>query len=704
MTGVIVIFPPVFFRRINRIPCSVRQALLSLLLLFSVSSATALEKISLQWGFIDSPWFSTESVSVHASLLDSRYEIDVKHLKIKAFGQKNRFDLKCDKGQWQEPFIRCDAAQLSITNATKKPVKLKVGFRLRSDFKDLELKLYPPKKSASRLPIVVHFQQSAAGWVVRVAAKKQNMAELIRLVQSFSGLAFNALEVTSGQIDFDLNARGSSGLEALQWRIKLQQFSLAAGEASEYLAESLSVTTQGQYRPAANRHEFDYKVSLKEGEILTPWVYLAPQKGAIVVSGKGVFKGKSQQLKLSQGVIKDPATGALQYQLQWDQKKARLKQLQLDSASLNLASVWQGYLQPVAPAGLLADLQMQGNASIHLRIKDALLTKFQADLKKFFIKDSAPAGEAPRIELSNLHGEVNYDARQSSRSHLAWDGAKLLNTIPLGASQAEFIVQKNGFELLGSLNQPLFDGRLILDELKLRDKVIQLSGVLTPVSMQQVSQAFGWPQLAGKLSGVIPQVTISQHRIRVDGSLLVRLFDGRILIHDLQLFELLGALPVLQADVRVHDLDLETLTSTFDFGRISGTLEGQVNNLRLEDWQPLRFDADFHSPQDDPRRHRISQRAVDNIASIGGGISGALSNTFMSFFKEFGYKRLGIRCRLQKGVCTMGGVSPAKNGYYLVEPGGIPRIAIVGYNRKTDWQRLLRQLSSISSENAPVIQ
>ena len=34
----------------------------------------------------------------------------------------------------------------------------------------------------------------------------------------------------------------------------------------------------------------------------------------------------------------------------------------------------------------------------------------------------------------------------------------------------------------------------------------QVNGLLEPVSLSQLSLALGWPELAGKLSGVIPNV------------------------------------------------------------------------------------------------------------------------------------------------------------------------------------------------------
>ena len=95
---------------------------------------------------------------------------------------------------------------------------------------------------------------------------------------------------------------------------------------------------------------------------------------------------------------------------------------------------------------------------------------------------------------------------------------------------------------------------------------------------------------------------------------------------------------------------------------------------------------------------------MDNLASLGGA-NAVLSSTFLRFFKNFSYRRLGLSCRLQGGVCEMGGVAPAKPGYYIVEGGGLPpRVDVVGYNRRVNWRTLLERLRAINQLDEVVVQ
>ena len=257
---------------------------------------------------------------------------------------------------------------------------------------------------------------------------------------------------------------------------------------------------------------------------------------------------------------------------------------------------------------------------------------------------------------------------------------------------------------------PLLDGALVVDRLDLQElgseaQTLEFDGFIEPISMDSLSRALGWLPLSGKLSGMLPGLKYEQGLLSVDGVLLVRIFDGDILIKELQTRDLFGVYPQLSADVALQGLDLESLTDTFSFGRITGRLDGYVKELRLEEWSPVSFDARFFTPEEDRSRRRISQKAVDNISNLGGaGMSGALARSFMRFFEEFGYKRIGIGCRLQDGVCDMVGAGPAKQGYYLVEGSGIPRIDIIGFNTTADWSSLVEQLKQIAESDGPVVE
>jgi len=132
----------------------------------------------------------------------------------------------------------------------------------------------------------------------------------------------------------------------------------------------------------------------------------------------------------------------------------------------------------------------------------------------------------------------------------------------------------------------------------------------------------------------------------------------------------------------------------------------KLDGLMLESWRPVAFDAEFATPVDDKSRHRISQKAVDNISNIGGGgVGGALSRSFLQFLEDFPYARLGIRCRLENGVCDMGGVEPAENGYYLVKGRFLPpRLDVVGFADRVNWDSLVAQIIAVTRDKNVIVE
>jgi hypothetical protein len=53
----------------------------------------------------------------------------------------------------------------------------------------------------------------------------------------------------------------------------------------------------------------------------------------------------------------------------------------------------------------------------------------------------------------------------------------------------------------------------------------------------------------------------------------------------------------------------------------------------------------------------------------------------------------------------MDGVAPGPNGnYYLVKGKGLPRIDVIGSNRRIDWPRLVQQLIAVTESEGPVVQ
>jgi hypothetical protein len=200
----------------------------------------------------------------------------------------------------------------------------------------------------------------------------------------------------------------------------------------------------------------------------------------------------------------------------------------------------------------------------------------------------------------------------------------------------------------------------------------------------------------------------------------MRLFDGTVEFTSLALERPFGTAPSLNADIAFEDLDLMRLTEVLDLGSITGRLDGRMDGLRLVDWTPVAFDAQFRSDAAAAKRHRVKQRisqtAVQNISSVGdASFVSSLQGQLIGLFDDFGYARIGIGCRLANEVCRMSGLDgdpgqgsvqagSEQDGFTIVAGAGLPRLNVVGYNRDVDWPTLVERIAAVGKGDVkPVV-
>jgi len=366
--------------------------------------------------------------------------------------------------------------------------------------------------------------------------------------------------------------------------------------------------------------------------------------------------------------------------------------------------VYETYLQPLAWGTPFEDIEVDGDLELNASWSRGGDGWASASIHQLSFDD-----QSNRFAVYGLDGELHWDASARPQlSSLEWEGGSVY-AIDIGASRIEGRLESNRFELTSNVSVPVLDGslevnRFDVDHIGTDAFQWTTSAALMPISLETLTHAFGWPAFSGTVAGGIPQISYSHGRLAADGSLLMSVFDGDVLIRNLAIDDAFGLIPEMRANVDVWGLSLELLTRAFSFGDIQGRLDGGVHGLVLENWSPVAFDAEFRTPTDDDSRHRISQNAVDSLASLGGG-AGALSSTFLGFFDTFSYDRLGVSCRLENGICTMGGVAPAEQGYYIVKGGGLPpRIDVRGFNDRVAWKTLLERLVNITRSAGPIIQ
>lgn len=659
-----------------------RQAVRALILFALFSPVAQAGQITLSVDDISSPAFHAKAISATLDGPDfSRFVAHIGELSLRdRIWRKVR--LSCVKTQWNNGEIRCDQGELDLGE------KLPVRFVYQQQLKTLALTLYFPRGETWQLGA----QWGKPGWNVQVEARN---GQAVRLA---GFLPKGGIRPTAGTWRGSISLDGSrTGVESVTADAVFRDlaFSDASGlHAGEKIGGGLRCNASRRKSGWLWRGEVDWK----SGEAFWQPLYFADGGHRFV--GQGSLE--SDLLRVSQGNLRLAGVGEAQLSGAWDMAGRGLTEFDLKAAGIDVAGLYKVLLKPFLEKTVFARLQAKGGADLVWRYRDGATTDFNLNLQAAEFVD-----EDQRFALHGLNAHIPWSSVEERQAEISFRSGEVLR-LALGETRVPLTMKGWQFGT-PDFSIPLLDGRLNLDGFTAShiDAAWQwrFSGGLAPISMERFSEALKLPLMHGTLSGIIPAVSYADGNLRVDGALLFKVFDGTVVVKGLSLLEPFGRAPRLSATLDMRNLDLDLLTSAFSFGNMQGRIDVAVAGLELSNWRPVRFDAKVASSSGSYPK-KISQKAVQSISSLGGaGAAAAIQRSFLSFFEQFGYDRIGLSCVLRNGVCLMDGVEPAPHGYVIVKGGGIPAISVIGYNREVSWDELLERLKRVTQKNVkPVIQ
>ncbi|HUD43259.1 MAG TPA: hypothetical protein VMR06_14805 [Dokdonella sp.] len=503
---------------------------------------------------------------------------------------------------------------------------------------------------------------------------------------------------------FDPNDAGRPWLDARFAASGLAYDSADGRYGAAGLAVGGSLTLEGAY--AQPRARLDARVD--GGELLAGTVYVKFPTEPVRI-GLDAELG-SERIRLHALEWIDPGVADLRASGVLRRVPAlALASLELDLRRVELGPALARYGRTALAAKGYDGLEAEGALSGHLIFDESGIERFDFAARQVGLRD--PGG---RFAVAGLSGGVDWRHRADRpATTLSWESMEILQ-LPFGAAHARFESRNGRITLAEPIGIDVLGGQLRLERLDLqprspRGERYSASFAIAAIEMAQLSQLLGWPSFPGNLSGGIPEVVLSGDTIELRGGLDLYVFDGYLGVSGLRLERPFGIAPSLAADVHFHNFDLEQVTSAFSLGGMSGRLDGTIGGLRLVDWGLVGFDAWLRTQAGG----RMSYKAVNDVASLGGGggLSANLQTMALQLFDTFGYRRFGLRCRLRAEVCTMGGIEPvppeagpASDGYTIVEGAGLPRITIVGHQRRVDWPVLVERIVEATTGQGPIIQ
>ncbi len=695
MTGVTGIYQQGFFL------FNIVGLILTIVLVLISPTATALDGVSLDVGTIESRGWRLQGIHIGLTDLSNnpqKLTVSIDKLSLPLpFDDLNLINIHCSSFTWQNNELLCTQGRAQIRSKRWQSPAANFSFHVSEKHSTLKL----TDLQLADGTVAIDAQEQNNQWQIQVDAKAVKALAIQKLLPQ--PVHF---EMKDGQINFKLSASGNQALlENFNLTTTLNGLTVQTKDG-RFATEKVTLESKLEVQNDKDLWLWQSHSRFKGGALYIEPLYLEADRQPIVLDAKGTWNGMNKRVEIKSASYKHARALALNgsAMVHYD-KSITLEKADLSLHSDDLEKLSALYLTSFFEQTALQGVTLAGTINADLSIDQSALTSLTASVDKLAVKDTAE-----RIKVEGGTGTINWSNNETFNrpSTFAWQQLQLYD-LPIGPSRLSFLSRASSFKLLEKTQLPFLNGEIVINQLgwqakKQQEPEVYFAGSLNNLSLEQWSKAVNWTPLSGTISGNIPRVEYSNKTLSLGGEIIIKVFDGDIKITKLASSGLFSNFPKFSSEVEINNLDLDQLTGKFKFGGITGKLSGFVRQLTMENWHPVTFYAWLGTPDDDNSRHRISQKAVKNIASIGGGgASDILSRSFLSVFETFGYDKIGLGCYLHDDVCQLMGVEARPQGYAIITGGGLPRIEVIGYNPRVDWNVLMERLSRISTSDEAII-
>ncbi|MEW5889361.1 MAG: hypothetical protein AB1768_09970 [Pseudomonadota bacterium] len=651
------------------------------LILLGAGAPLAAPDISLHIESLSHPLFSASGLTLRLASVGREGPAELRIARLRAADLEFRdVKLRCTALHWSAARFDCPSGELIAAGPHQETLSLRFSYAPQA--RSLEVILQPTPGES---------------WAVRATPRGADIAlrnaELRRLHRFLPALADAGV---SGRVDGYASWRDAGGNAAMKADLSLTRLSFSDA-AGEHAGEKITGRVVAEARQRGSGWQWRTELRWDAGEAYLKPFYLASGGHRLEASGRL----EPQRLTVAAGRLELAGIGAATLSGEWDRSASRLVRGRCDTDEIDLARAAPVFLKPLLEQRALPGVTLAGRLRAVVTWEGEGLSRLDLRLSGVSLTESGG-----RFGLRGVTADIPWRRDQATQAEVRVAGGNF-GRVPLGAFSLPLRMHGLAFDV-PKAEIPFLDGAVLIEGLHVARRggewAGRVGGALYPVSMRRLTEALGLPSMAGSMSASIPSVRYGGSTLWLDGALIIQVFDGYVAVDNLRVVDPLGSVPRLHADAEARHIDLGQLTETFSFGSITGYVDATVRGLELIGRWPESFSARIESSPGDYRK-RISQRAVQNISALGGaGGAAAIQRSFLRFFEEFGYSKLGLSCVLQAGVCEMGGVEPAPQGYVIVKGGGVPAISVIGYNRRVDWDELVARLQRITAGNKPIIE
>lgn len=356
---------------------------------------------------------------------------------------------------------------------------------------------------------------------------------------------------------------------------------------------------------------------------------------------------------------------------------------------------------------ILSQLEISGTTSMILSL-EGTLDRINAH-GEINVVDMDIIGKSPQLSVNgvslSLPIDISYPKSSFSKETEHFGSLKIQSILCEDLHCEEFqafpAIWQNALVFKEDISIPVFGGNVRLKSINYKDlfspeRKLTLSISIDDIDLEQVSTSLKIPKFSGNLSGVIPEASIVGSSLRTEGEIVMELFGGEIRMKNLSVNNVFGPVPSIEVSVEIQDIDLGMLTETFEFGHISGIMQGYVRDLVITDGQAESFEAFIETVRKDGVSQKINVDALKKISILGTGSASVLNSGIYQFFKEYRYKKIGFKGFLKNDKFILLGVESEGNKEYLVKGGFFPpKVDVINYTREVSFQEMIKRLKRI---------
>ncbi len=533
---------------------------------------------------------------------------------------------------------------------------------------------------------------------VRLKSMELDSAEILNLFSDF--IPQSVLDLgPMGQFDFDIRASQSPDTGE-EWDFSGSMGLTGGGfhnASFTFASESLEqeVAFKGKYNLSKQLVEFTADVDLSRGESLWNAYYMDWSQSPFRMKMSGIYHVPLQKLDDFRAETALFSEGKIDVRGEMSFQDASVVDLRITATKLDLGSMFVFASQGTPIEEYALDLGGDAEAQARLRMENNFLSLEG----RFWIKDGSVINQDKNLLVDGIQVNIpfHYESLSGdggSQDTVLEDGYVSIekfetSSLSFDPFRLDLHAGKNKF-VIDPLTLDIFGGKAELGKsvLTIDPELPSIHGLLSfslsdldlsklPVQSEQIA-------LNGTVLIDLPRVELNPDEILTEGKAEVKMFDTTILIEDIKATKPFTKNRTIFCNVKFDDLNLEQLTNTVPFGKVTGILKGEIKDLAISYGQPERFILFLESVRTKGVPQKFSLGAVNDLSIISSGESSAIASNkgLTKFVSEFGYAKIGIYCSLKNDSFSLRGTIREKGVEYLVKRSWLFGISVVNKKPK----------------------